>query len=304
MSEVSNRPPPPRGSWRAVTLALTVHIALLAFLWIGVRWQNETPLVVEAEIWDPQIREAAPLPEPEPTPKPRVPVPAPVPVPVPEPVVKPPPKVEEPEVAKPDIALEKKKEEKKRKEQEQHDKDLAKQKAADKEKELKAEQQQKDKDAKLAKQKADDAAAKKKDEADKLADDKQRKQTEADKKVSDKRRQDDLKRMLSQTPGTGDAAKSQGPRGTPAYASKVAAKIKSNTVFDVPSDLAGNPSVEYEVKLQPDGSVGGIRLTKSSNVPGFDDAVKAAILKSEPFPKDVDGTVPGSFSLSHKPKDQ
>jgi colicin import membrane protein len=298
MNEVSNRPPKPRGAWRALTLALVMHVALFAFLWIGVRWQNETPLVVEAEIWDPQIKEAAPLPDPTPPPPP-------TPVPVPEPVKPPPPpKIEEPEVAKPDIALEKQKE-KKRKEQEQKELQKAKEKEQELEKQRQklADQQQKDKDQKLAKQKADEAA-KKKEDADKLADDKRRKQTDADKKAAEKRRQDDLKLMHSQFGGTGDAPKSQGPRGTPAYASKVAAKIKSNTVFNVPADLVGNPSVEFDVQLLPDGSVSGIRLTKPSGVPGFDEAVKAAIQKSAPYPKDVDGTVPGSFSLIHKPKDQ
>ncbi|HEY4316598.1 MAG TPA: cell envelope integrity protein TolA [Herbaspirillum sp.] len=295
MNEVFNRPPKQRGAWRALTLALVVHLALFAFLWIGVRWQNETPLVVEAEIWDPQIKEAAPLPEPVP----------PTPVPAPEPVKPPPPpKADEPEVAKPDIALEKEKE-KKRKEQEQKELQKAKEKeqALEKQRQKLADQQQKDKEQKLAKQKADEAA-KKKEDADKLADDNRRKQAEADKKATEKRRQDDLKLMHSQFGGTGDAPKSQGPRGNPAYASKVGARIKANTVFNVPADLAGNPSVEYDVQLLPDGSVSGIRLTKSSGVPGFDEAVKAAIMKSAPYPKDVDGTVPGSFSLSHKPKDQ
>jgi colicin import membrane protein len=297
MAEVSKRPPEPRGAWRSLTLALVMHIALFAFLWIGVRWQNDTPLVVEAEIWDPQIREAAPLPDPTPPPPPPVPVPEPVKPP-------PPPKIEEPVVAKPDIALEKEKE-KKRKEQEQ--KDLAK--AKEKEQELEkqrqklADQQQKDKDQKLAKQKADEAD-KKKEDADKLADDKRRKQTEADKKASEQRRQDDLKAIRSQFGGTGDAPKSQGPRGTPAYANKIAALIKSHTTFPLPDNIVGNPAVEYVVQLLPDGSVNGIRMTKSSNVPGFDDAVKAAIQASQPFPKDIDGTVPSSINVSHKPKDQ
>ncbi|MDB5777288.1 MAG: rane protein TolA [Herbaspirillum sp.] len=301
MAEVSNRPPKQTGAWRALLLALIVHIALFAFLWIGVRWQSETPLVVEAEIWDPQVREAAPLPEPLPPP------PAPEVKPAPPP---PPPKPVEAEMAKPDIALEQEKiREKKRKDAElqeqQRQQELAKQKqiAQDKkDKELK-DQQQKEKDQKLAKQKADDAA-KKKEEADKLADDKKRKQQEADKKASEKQRQDDLKRMMSQAGGTGDAAKSQGPRGNPAYASKVAAKIKSNTVFDVPEGLAGNPAAEYVVELLPDGSLRGLRLTKPSGVPGFDEAVKRAIEKSQPYPADTDGKVPSGFTVSHKPKDQ
>lgn len=296
MAEVSNRPPKQRGAWRALTLALIMHIALFAFLWIGVRWQNETPLVTEAEIWDPKIREAAPQPEPEP----------PQPVPVPEPVAEPPPpppppKVEEPVVAKPDIAVE---QEKKRKEQEQQQKEQEQKAQLAKEKEQqKLEQQQKDKEQKLAKQKADEEA-KKKEEADKLADDKRRKQSEAEKEAADKRKTADLQRMRSQAGGTGDAAKSQGPRGSPGYAAKIGARIKMNTVFSVPADLVGNPAVEYDIQLLPDGSVSGIRLIKSSNVPGFDDAVKAAINKSSPFPKDTDGTVPSSVNVSHKPKDQ
>jgi colicin import membrane protein len=313
MTEVSNRPPKQSGAWRAAVLALLVHLALFAFLWIGVRWQNETPLVVEAEIWDAKVREAAPLPEPEPPPPP-------APVAAPEPVVKappPPPKVEEPEVAKPDIALEKEKEkEKKRKELEQREKEqLAKErakeqeqkkekekeKAKEKEKEKQALEQQKEQ--KLAKQKAEEAE-KKKEEEDKLAEDKRRKQAAADKKALEKRRQDDMNRMMSQAGGTGDAAKSQGPRGNPAYASKVGAKIKSNTVFDIPEGLVGNPAVEYAVELLPDGSLRGLRKTKSSNVPGFDEAVKRAIEKSQPFPADTDGKVPSSFTVSHKPKDQ
>jgi colicin import membrane protein len=310
MTEVSNRPPKPTGSWRAIVLALTVHLALVAFLWIGVHWQSETPLVVEAEIWDPQVREAAPLPEP---PVPEVAPPKPEPVAEPQPVVAPPPppKVEEPAVAKPDIALEK---EKKRKEQAQREKEqLAKEKEKEKEKEKQKLAQEKLKeqkaaeqklaDQKLAKQKADEAA-RKKAETDKLADDKKRKQLESDKNAAEKRRQDDLKRMMSQAGGTGDAVKSQGPRGNPAYASKVGAKIKSNTVFDTPEGLVGNPAVEYAVELLPDGSLRGLRKIQSSNVPGFDEAVRRAIEKSQPFPADTDGKVPSGFTVSHKPKDQ
>jgi hypothetical protein len=50
------------GRWRAITLALVMHVALFLFFWIGIRWQSETPLTVEAEIWDPQYKEAAPCP--------------------------------------------------------------------------------------------------------------------------------------------------------------------------------------------------------------------------------------------------
>ena len=48
------------GRWRALFLAAVVHGILFAFLWIGVRWQNETPVAVEAEVWDMQAQQAAP----------------------------------------------------------------------------------------------------------------------------------------------------------------------------------------------------------------------------------------------------
>lgn len=286
-------------------LAVVVHMALLAFLWVGIRWQNETPLTVEAEIWDPQVREAAPLPPPVAEPEPPKPTP-----PVPTPVVKappPPPKVEETPVAKPDIALEKEKKEQKRKELEkerkEQEKEREKEARLEREKADKLKKEKQEADQKLARQK-EDADAKKKAEADKLAAEKRQKQQAADSKAAEQRRQDDLKRMMSQAGGTGDAAKSQGPRGDPGYANKVAAKIRSNTVFEVPAGLAGNPPVEYAVELLPDGSVRGIRKTKSSNVPGFDEAVARAIEKSQPFPPDKDGKVPGSINVIHKPKDQ
>ena len=90
--------PPEPGRWRAAALAAVVHAALLAFLWVGVRWQNDTPTTIEAEIWSPVMREAAPPPLPITRPEPTPPVKD-----VPKPLeVKPP-------AIKPDIALEQEK---------------------------------------------------------------------------------------------------------------------------------------------------------------------------------------------------
>lgn len=262
------------GRWRAGALALLVHLALLAFLWIGIRWHSETPLTVEAEIWDPYVREAAPPPEPQPQPEPEPPKPAPTPPPS--------PKIKETPVAEPDIALEKKKE-KKRKEQEKKERE-------EREKQARLEQEERAKKEKLARQKKD-------------ADDKKK----ADDKAAAQRRQEDLKRMMNQAAGSGgagDAARSQGPRGVSDYAGKLGARIRSNTIFDVPPGLSGNPAVEYTVELLPDGSVRDIRRVTPSGLPGFDEAVRQAIDSSQPFPPDKDGKVPGSFTFTHKPKDR
>lgn len=288
------------GRWRAIALAIIVHLALLAFLWFGIHWQSETPLAVEAEIWDRNIREAAPLPAPsesEPEPPKAVPQP-----------VKPLSQVEEPVVVKPDIALEKEKEKKRKKQERQRALEQEKQTRLAREKEiaerLKKEKQEADK--KLAQQK-EETEIKKKNAADKLAAEKKQKQQTLENKAAEQRRQDNLKRMMNQASsnsgGTGDAAKSQGPSGSPDYQQKIGARIVSNISFPLPPNLVGNPPAEYMVELFPDGSVRRIQLKKPSGVTGFDEAVERAIYKSQPFPPDKDGKVPNTISVIHKPKD-
>jgi colicin import membrane protein len=328
------------GGWRSFTLALLVHLALLALLWIGVRWQNETPTAVEAEIWSPQAQQAAPKPQPEPEavqpppPPPRV-VEAPKPQPAPPPVERP---VEKP-APNPDIALEQErkrrlKEEKERREQEEEEREeraqqkkLAQQKQdqaearkkelakaeADKERRQEAERERKLEQQAAQKREAEEdrkreqAEARKKELA-KAEADKKRAQAKAEAEAAEQRRLEDLSRMTAQATGSGgsgQAARSQGPsRADAGYAAKVGGKIRSNTVFNVPDELANNPAVEYAVDLLPDGSVRSIRKIKGSGVPGFDEAVRRAIEKSQPFPPDNSGRAPSGFTVSHKPKDQ
>ncbi len=331
------------GRWRALTLAAVVHVALFAFLWFGIRWQNEKPVTVEAEIWSPNAQEAAPvaaqkIPEPQPepliekTPEKVIEKPAPKPVPEPRPVVATPP------VAKPDIALEQEKKRKARqleKEQEQerlakirHDKELLDKKLAQKEA-LKQKELQKEKEAlkQAQKEKLEEQAEKEKAQAQKkraeeeaskaaaAAKEKKRKQ-ELEKKAAlaaaaedarlDKQREENLRRLTGDTSGSGGAgtaAKSQGNRGGPGYGDRIKGKIKSNTIFNVPSDLNGNPATIYVVNLLPDGTIRNLELKKQSGVPGFDEAVKRGIEKSEPYPRDKSGQVPSSFELTYKPKD-
>jgi colicin import membrane protein len=284
------------GRWRALTFAALVHGALLAFLWIGVRWQNETPVTIEAEVWSPQPREAAPAPEPVKAPEPK-----PQPKPEPQPVVKeaPKPKVEEPPVVRPDIVLEK---EKKRKEQEEK-KRLEEERLAKQKKRLEEEKQ-----AKLKEEEAKRLEKEKADKARKDAAEKKRKQEEAEAHLLAKMREENMRRItgsVTGTGGSGEAPRPQGGRASAEYGAKIGAKIKSNTVYVVPEDLAGNPPVEYVIDLLPDGSIRGMRKLKSSGIVGFDEAVSRAIDKSQPFPRDEKtGTVPSSVTISHKPKDQ
>lgn len=288
------------GRWRAIMLAVLVHAALFIFLWVGVRWQSETPATIEAEIWNPEPREAAP-------PLPPVKQPEPVKEEQPKPVVRetPKPVVEEPPVKKPDIALEQEKKrkaelEKKRLEQEQQEK--LKRKA---EEERLAKQKQKEEQDRLAKQKANERIAKEKAEKKKAAEEARRKQEEAQQKLLDKMHAEDMKRLeTSLDAGTGNAAKAQGGAASQQWAARIQAKIKSNIIFNPPETLNTNPAVEFEVDLLPDGSIAGMRKLKSSGLPGWDEAVARAIERSKPFPKDQSGKVPSSFVGTHRPKDK
>jgi len=248
---------------RSLILALLVHVALLAFLWIGVNWQSDEGGSVEAEVWDIKVSEAAPRAEITP------PVAAETPDVTEKPAEKQPDPVEQKVDVKPDIALqeEKKRKEEKRKQEEKQKEEEQKKKVAEAEKK---------KQLKLADQKKADAIMA--EEAKRLA-------------------------AKSGSGGSGTSAYSTGnTRADAGYIQQVGAKIKSNTIFNVPEGLSGNPPVEYEVELLPDGSIKGIRKRKSSGVPGFDEAVERAIQKSAPYPQDKSGRVPPRFNLSHKPK--
>ncbi len=308
------------GRLRALGLAILVHLLLLGFLWFGVSWQSDTPVAVEAEIWNPVVREAAPLPPPPPEPVPEPPKPV--------PVAEPPRPAPAPEPAKaslpnPDIALEKEKEKKRKQDKEEAERKkkalieekLAEKKAHDEEEKRKklaeAQEKEKKKLAELEKQKQAEEQKRKEqaaaEEKKRLAEEQQRKQEEAAaEQRAKKRREDDLRRQM-QLAGdgrAGDAEKSQGPRSDGSYARRVAGLIKSHTILPQ-SDIPGNPAVEFVIELQPDGGLRGEpKMTRSSGIPAFDLAVRRAIEKSTPFPPDpATGKVPSSISISHRPKD-
>ncbi len=308
------------GRGRALALAALVHFLLLVFLWFGVSWQSDTPTEVEAEIWSPVAREAAPPPPPpvaKPIQEPPKPVAAVTPPTPPAPVVQPEPAQQK--LAEPDIALEK---EKKRKQEKEDAERLKKEKLAEK-KSLEDEQKrkkiadaeekqnEKKKQAELEKTKrAEDKKQKEEaaaEEKKKLAEEQQRKQEEA--AASEQRarkRREEIQRLnqMAGDGGAGDAEKSQGPRGDNSYARKVAGLIKSHTILPQ-NDIAGNPAVEFLIELQPDGGLRSEpKMTKSSGIAAFDQAVKRAIEKSTPFPPDPStGKVPASINITHRLKD-
>lgn len=302
---VPYRVPPEPGRWRAFALAMLMHGLLLGLLWIGVSWQNTTPVAVEAEIWSPQAKLAAPPPpEPAPAPEPK-PEPKPAPPP-PKPVAEPEPKAKLPD---PEIALEREKkrkealEKKLAEEKARREEALEKQRLAELEKKKQADEQKRRQEA-AAEEKRKQAEEEKR----KLAEEEKRKQEEAvAEQRAKKRREDELKRLqaLAGEGMAGDAEKAASPKLDPGYARLIAAKIKSNTILPPLNEIAGNPAVEYAIDLLPDGSVRDVKLLRSSGIPAFDQAVRRAIDRAAPFPADpASGKVPGSMAISHRPKDQ
>lgn len=327
------RVPPEPNRWPAIGLAVGVHALLLAFLVIGVSWQNNVPVAVEAEIWDVQTQVAAPPPpppQPEPEPEPETP-----PAPTPRAVEPPPPPVERPAPPKqPDIALEREKkrqEELKRKEEarQERERELAEQKRAEdkkakeleakkerelaekkekalaekKEKELAEKKAREDAEKKEAEQKKkEDAEKKKKAEAEK------KKQEAADQKKREAQRADEMKRMMAAAAGTGTsstgtAAQSSAPGRDKGYVAAITAKVKGNTSYPGSTDEPGNPTASFRVEQLPTGEIISVRKIKSSGIPAFDDAVEKGITKSSPLPKKKDGTVERSLVIDFHMKD-
>ena len=268
-------PPQQPGAMRSFVLAVLAHLVLIAALTMGLKWKRDSQdLAAEAELWSSVPQQAAP--------KEVVPPPPP---PQPKPVAKPEPKPE-PKVNEADIALQ---QEKKRKEleakrrQEELEREREKQKkleAQRKQEELKKEEQRKEA---LAEQK-------KKEEAQQQ---KKKREEEQARKLA-QLREENMRRMqgLAGATGgpsaTGTAARSSGPSAS--YAGRVAALIRQHTRFV--DSVPGDPSVEVEIRLAPDGTiVGQPRIVKSSGNAARDEAVVRGIISTEKLPRDSDGRI-------------
>jgi colicin import membrane protein len=295
--------------WSSIGLAAAMHAGLLFFLWVGVAWQNNEPVAVEAEVWDMTTQTAAPPaptpPEVKPEPKPE-PEPEPTPAPPPK-AVTPPPVEAPPPAIDPDIALQKRKAkekaEKERIEEEKAKKVLEQKKLEDQRKldEKKKLEEKKLEEKKEVEEKAkEDKAKEEKKAAEKAA----KAKAEAEQKKADQRRAADLARIMG-TAGagtTGTAAKATAPRLDSGYVAAITAKIKSNIAYGG-GDVAGNPRAEFKIEQLPTGEIISVRKIKSSGIPAYDMAVEAAIAKSSPLPKKKDGSVEREITAGFNMKD-
>lgn len=260
-------PRSPAGLGRGLAFAVVAHLLLVAALSFGVSWNTSPPEGIEAELWAAVPQMAAPRAvEPEPPPKP-------------EPRVEPPPAPPKPPVVQPEpdaqIAIEKAK-----KKKELADKEAEKAREADK----------------LADQK-------RKDEAD------NKRREELDKKKADAAlaaaREKQMQRMagLAGATGaptaTGGAVQSAGPSAD--YIGRIKGRIRPNVSF--PDTLPGNPAVEIDIRLAPDGRIVSSRIIKRSGVPEWDAAVLRAIERTEVLPRDENGKVPSAMTIVYRPRD-
>jgi len=276
------RPTKNESTTRAFSFSLAVHLGLLAFLVIGISWNNSTPSGVEVELWDasqqvetpvvPEIKtelkeEAADIaikkkPVEQAPPKKELPkevTKAIEPPPLPKEKVKEPPKKE---VPKPVQAPPSPKE---------------------KEKPKKVDPPQKVEAKSPAETKANAAAEKVR--ADQLA---------------------RLRAAAGAEGGSGGASGSgvgAGGNAPPGWTDKVVKKVKPLIVFN-PESISGNPAAVVKVNLAPDGAILSTDLVTSSGNAGWDRAVLLALTRAESLPKDDNGKIPQrEVKLTFKPKD-
>ena len=266
-------------------------------------------ITAEAELWSALPQQAAPrLIEP----------PAPPPSPLPVPTVAParaapePPRapVAQPDPPEVDIALQREKLRlKKLKEQEKQE---LEKRQLDKQRLEKLKQDKLKQDKLLAEQKKvqdkrdqDKAVAEAKKKAELESKRKEALKAQEETKQLEAQRQANLQRMagLAGASGgpasTGTAQKSSGPSA--GYAGRIRASIKPNIVFT--EDISDNPVAEVEVRTSPDGTIISRKLTTSSGVKSWDEAVLKAIDRTGKLPKDVDGRVPPSLEIRFRPRD-
>ncbi len=101
---------------------------------------------------------------------------------------------------------------------------------------------------------------------------------------------------VSVQPGTGRNA------GRPSYADRVAAAVRPNVRYADVDAIQGNPAVELNVTLSPDGKVIEPYIVRSSGIEDWDVAAIVALLRTGFLPRDIDGRVPPRLVLVMRPK--
>ena len=298
-------PPPSAGRLRALTLAVLVHAMLIAALTWGVSWKrSDTEPSFSAELWSTTVQQAAP---PALATLPPIPTPTPLPLPSPPKAALPPPPPPQAAPTKPlavpnvDIALEqdkKRKLELQKQQREQEEAQDKRQAAMDARADKAAQAKRRAEEAKKTEAAALDAKNKATASAAASA---------SANAAVEQQRKESLARAIRMAGAQGDesskgsALVSSGP--TAAYKNRLAALFKRNIVFSNVDSIQGNPKAEVQVKVSSTGLIMSARLSKSSGVTAWDEAVLRAVEKTERIPLDENGKVVSDFPVGFGPKD-
>ena len=87
------------------------------------------------------------------------------------------------------------------------------------------------------------------------------------------------------------------------YAASIQAAIRPNITFDA-NTVSGNPAVEIQVGLTPDGAIVSISTIKSSGIDSWDTAATRALKKTDRLPKDDNGRAPPTLVITLRPRER
>jgi colicin import membrane protein len=87
------------------------------------------------------------------------------------------------------------------------------------------------------------------------------------------------------------------------YAASIQAAIRPNITFDADS-VSGNPAVEIQVGLKPDGTIINASIVKTSGVRSWDTAATRALEKTERLPKEENGRTPSTLLITLRPRER
>src|SRR5690606_31952838 len=102
-------------------------------------------------------------------------------------------------------------------------------------------------------------------------------------------------------PGGTDDRNQAGGGSDNGYGAQVRACIRPRVVYSVPMRQgSANPTVQYRVDLNPNGTPRNVRVLRSSGIPLFDEAVKKGIERCSPFPAPPGGKYPAFIDGNYR----
>lgn len=262
----------------SIILAVLVHAALAAFLFIGVKWEMKPPPMLEVDLIgapQPETRPAAPAPRaPEPKPEPPKPEPKPEPPPPPPPPPKPEPKPEPKPAPKPE----------------------PKPVPPPPKPEPKPEPKPVPPPPKPEPKPEPPPPPKPEPKPEPPPPPKPEPKPEPPPKPEPKPEPPpppkpepapepmlpDMSKMLEQEMRRAQAASARSSAEMGEYINMIRLHVRSQLV--VPPGLVGNPEARFRVTQRPDGSVASIELTRSSGNPALDAAIERALRNASPLP--------------------